>query len=360
MPATVREGSMKARPLLALMFACVSGLAHSQPLPVPCARDDRACALAAGKAHPVKRMAFWKARFAQPVEERAGVAPPELVQFLALDVIHQAIPTDPRAANAHPEVLAEVRAALAGLPQPVKRRLSERLAGIYLAEDFGGTGFTDTIADESGTRVAAFVVLDPKVLEKRAANDWATWKESSPFMPDPRHALHATLEDAAHDDRAQAIQYILLHELGHVLSVGEHFHPDWNLAPAQIPAGERDPFFDLSWGIDRANSTYVNRFAEQLPEAKRVRYYFGPKLAAAEMADTYRHLGKTAFPTLYATTVPGDDFAEAFANYVHVVMLHKPFEIAILEDGKVVERYGSCWDEARCAAKRKILEEFLR
>lgn len=351
---------MKGPALLALLFVCISGLAYPQPLSIPCARNDRACALAAGKAHPVKRMAFWQARFALPVEERAGVAPPELVQFLALDVIHQGIPAEPRATNAYPEVLADVRAALAGLPPTVKRRLSERLAGIYLAEDFGGTGFTDTIADESGTRVAAFVVLDPKVLEKRTANDWATWKESSPFTPDPRYALRATLEDAAHDTRGQAIQYILLHELGHVLSVGEHFHPDWNLAPSQIPAGESDPFFDLSWDIDRAGSNYVNRFAGELPEAKRVRYYFGAKLAAAEMADTYRHLEKTAFPTLYATTHPGDDFAEAFANYVHVVMLHKPFEIAILEDGKVVKRYGPCWEEPRCAAKRRILEDFLR
>ena len=30
------------------------------------------------------------------------------------------------------------------------------------------------------------------------------------------------------------------------------------------------------------------------------------------------------------------------------------------DGGRVVTRYGSCWSEVRCAAKRRILEAFLR
>jgi hypothetical protein len=334
-------------------------VAFADPLPVPCGKADRTCAYQAAMAHPAKTIQFWQARFAKPPEERVDVAPAELVQYLALDAIWQQIPAEPRAAGSYPEVLAEVRGALAGLAPEIRQRLSGRLAGVYLMEGFGGTGFTDIVRDASGP-AAAFVVLDPTVLEKRAANAWATWKESSPFIPDSRYALRATLEDAAHDTRRQAIQYILLHELGHVLSVGADFHPNWNLAPSQVPVSDRYPFFDISWSIDRARNEYVNRFSDVLPEARQVRYYFGAKLPAERMRVTYDHLERTAFPTLYAATVPGDDFAESFANYVHVVMMKKPFEIAILEDGEVVKRYGPCWDEPRCAAKRRILEEFLK
>ena len=74
----------------------------------------------------------------------------------------------------------------------------------------------------------------------------------------------------------------------------------------------------------------------------------------------YRQLEGTNFATLYAATHPGDDFAEAFANYVHVVMLKKPFEIVIRQGDRVVRRYGACWDEGRCATKRRLLEEILR
>ena len=343
---------------LAVAWAACIPPSFAGQLPVPCAAEDRACALAAGKSHPARQMPFWAARFALPVDGRVGIAPPELVQFLALDAIAQGIPARPRMASDNPPVLADVRAALATLPPAVKDKLSARFAGVYLMENFGGTGFTDVIRDPSGHEVAAFVVLDPLVLEQRTANAWATWKESSPFMPDPRYALQATLEDRAHDTRQQAIQYILLHELGHVLSVAGNFHPSWNDAPP-LDAKGRYPFFDISWSVEPGKG-YVTRFADALPERPRVRYYFGAQLHASEMAATYRHLEATAFPTLYAATIPGDDFAESFANYVHVVLLGKPFGISILEDGKVIERYKSCWDEPRCSAKRRILENFLK
>jgi hypothetical protein len=47
-------------------------------------------------------------------------------------------------------------------------------------------------------------------------------------------------------------------------------------------------------------------------------------------------------------------------SYVHVVMMGKPYSVSIIEDGRIVKRYGPCWSEERCAAKRRILEAFLR
>jgi len=62
---------------------------------------------------------------------------------------------------------------------------------------------------------------------------------------------------------------------------------------------------------------------------------------------------------LYSATRPGDDFAEAFASYVHTVLMRKPWEIRIYANGKQAKVYGPCWSEARCAGKKKILERFL-
>ena len=94
-------------------------------------------------------------------------------------------------------------------------------------------------------------------------------------------------------------------------------------------------------------------------QRKDVVFYFGPKLDAAAMDATYAALELTNFPTLYAATHPADDFAEAFANYVHVVMMRKPFEIRIERGGKAVRTYRACWEAQRCAAKRAYLESFL-
>ena len=93
-----------------------------------------------------------------------------------------------------------------------------------------------------------------------------------------------------------------------------------------------------------------------MPEAVK---RFGAKPPASEMILAYERLEATNFSTLYAVTQPGDDFAEAFASYVHTVMMKEPFEICILRDGKLAKTYGSCWALERWAAKRRILERFL-
>jgi len=349
---------MLERAALATLLASFL-VAHAGEIRIACAPADKDCLLGALKASPAKKMSLWKAAFAKPLEQRVGPAPREVIELLTLDNLYNGYPERPRPSQVSDALRADVIAALAGIPDAVKRRLADRLAGIVFVDGFGGTGFTDSIVGDDGRKSRAFVVLDPTVLEKRTANSWATWKESTPFRADARHELRAVIERPEDDNRRQAIQYIMLHELGHVLAVGADFHPDWNLKVSEMPDGPY-PFFDLSWSLDRAGNRYVNRFDAVLPERKDVVYYFGPKLPASRMALTYSHLELTNFPTLYAATHPGDDFAESFANYVHVVLMGKPFGIAIYEDGNVAKRYGPCWDEPRCAAKRAILEAFLR
>ena len=341
-------------------LGCACALAQAQQAGPSCAAGDKECLYKAIAASPVKKLAFWKQAFEKPLEQRVGPAPPEVREFLLLDNLVHGYPERPRASTVTKEFHDEVAAALADLPVPVKRRLADRLAGVLFVDEFGGTGFTDSITDGAGGKKTAFVVLDPTVLAKRTANQWATWKENTPFKPEGRYRLSATIEASADDNRRQAIQYILLHEVGHVFAVGEDFGPDWNLKVSEIPAGARYPFFELSWLADRAGNRYESRFEKELPERGKVVYYWGAKLPASAMAAVYEHLEATNFPTLYAATHPGDDFAESFASYVHVVLMGKPFDIVISEDGHVVKSYGSCWKEPRCAAKRRILESYLR
>lgn len=341
---------------LLLLLALAQAAAAQEPK-LPCAYGDKECARKTLFAHPAKKLAFWGAAFAKPVDERLGAAPAELVEILALDNIGNGFPNRPRPSRLAPEFMADVRAAIAGIPESVKKRLATKLAGIYFVDDFGGTGFTDNIYAGDNDPVAGFIVLDPTVLEKQTANAWATWKERSPFKPDPAWSLEARIESRELDNRVQAIQYILLHEIGHVLSIGRDFHPNWNLNARNVGDTARFPFFSLSWRVD--NGRYASVFDEAFPQRRRVVFYFGAKLDGAEMVGAYEALERTNFPTLYAATHPGDDFAESFANFVHVVIMGKPFDIRFTRDGRVVKTYRDCWGEERCAAKRRILEEFL-
>ncbi len=258
------------------------------------------------------------------------------------------------------DFLADVRGAIADLPPAVRRAFDATFAGVWFVDDLGGTGYTDMYSDASGKPAGGFIVLDAAVLGKFTANAWATWKENTPFKPAKAWKLEARIEDAARDDRRGAIRYILLHELGHVLSINRDVHPRWDMPPGEVPATARFPFFELSWTVDRKESRYASKFDADFPARRSVVYYLGAKLDAADMAPAYGALRKTNFPTLYAATSPGDDFAESFVSYVHTVLMKRPWEITIRKDGKVAMTYRTCWEEPRCAAKRRILEVLLR
>lgn len=326
---------------------------------LPCADTDKDCAQMALKTHPAARVATWQAMLSLPVAERIGPAPPYLVEYITLDNIANGYPERPRAAQLDAALLADLKGAIADLPPAIWALVGARLAGVYLVEGLGGTGYTDYVFDAQGRPLMGFVVLDAAVLAGQSANAWATWKENTPFAGSADYRLDARIEADDKDNRRNVIQYILLHELGHVLSIGGAIHPPWNLGAKEVDGAVRYAFFDLSWSVDRAADKYRSRFDAEFPQRQNTVYYFGAKLTAADMLPTYAGLRLTNFPSLYAATSPGDDFAESFASYVHVVLMQRPWQITISRGGGVVDVFRACWDEPRCAAKRQLLERLI-
>lgn len=355
------DPSMKISVVLTVFALLASQPAAAQHAPqLPCADKDTACAAQATKHHAVVKIAAWQAALSVPVGERIGPASPPLVEYINLDNILNDYPERPRAARLDAGLLADVKAAIADLPAAIWGLFSARLVGVYFVEGLGGTGFSDYVFDQNAKPVAAFIVLDAAVLKQQRANAWATWKENTPFKADPRYRLEARIEADGNNNRKNAIQYILLHELGHVLSIGADIHPPWNIKPSEVGRDAKYPFYELSWTIDRQADDYRSRFDAAFPQRANTVYYFGAKLAAADMVTTYTRLKNTNFPSLYAATRPGDDFAESFASYVHVVLMRRPWQITISRDGQVVHTFKACWEEARCAQKKKILEQLLK
>ena len=321
-----------------------------------CTAADAACMKRDIRNHAARRLETWKADLARPLDTRVGPAPPVLIDYLTLDNTNQGFTQRPRPSTPEPAFMNDVKAAIAELPPQVWRLFADRLVGIYFVADLGGTGYTDVVKDAAGNPVAAYIVLDAAVLRPLTANGWATWKEGTPFKPRPDTSLAARIETAAGDNRKNAIQYILLHELGHVLSIGGAIHPPWELEPKDVPASASHPFFDLSWTIDRRANRYAWLREGDFPQRRNLVYYFGAKLAAGDMVPTYANLEKTNFPSLYAATQPADDFADSFASYVHVVLLRRPWQITISKKGQVVKTFDACWDQPRCASKRRLLD----
>lgn len=333
-----------------LAFVAVGALAAHAA--APCPPRDKECLFRSIKASPVLSSSYWTVPMTRPLQDRIGSATPEVLDYLRIDVAINDFPNKPRAAPADPAFMADVRRAFDGIPASIKRALERRLGGILFADDIGGSGFTEATSDGK----LGFVVLDYTVLAKQTANAWATWKDNTPFRPDPAWRLETRIADKSRDDRVHAIQYILLHELGHVLSIGATVHPHWTADPKTVDA-TKYYFFGLSWKV--ADGRYASRFDADFPKRRDVRFYFGAKLDGADMLPVYESLEKTSFPTLYAATHPADDFAESFASYVHVAMMGRDHEVRLYRQGKLVKTIGPCWGQARCAHKRTALESAL-
>lgn len=306
--------------------------------------------------HPVKDVNYMRAFQALPLNQRVLAAPAKLLDYLNLDNQLHGFPNRPRPATFGRQLMQDMKDAIRETPDVVKSLIDSRLMGIFLVRDLGGTGYTDYVYDQMHEPAGAFVVFDAEVLT-RSANDWATWKENTPFTADPDIDLQATIENEAEDNRKQALQYILLHELGHVASVARSFHPRWDDWDCRSDPPEMFPFFQLSWQLGNQDDCgFISKFdREGFTRRTEVVYYFGARLAAAASPEVYAQLEKTNFPSLYAATSPYDDFAESFVSYVHTVLMGKPFEIRIDERGQRRSAFTGCWGSARCAAKEAMM-----
>ena len=87
---------------------------------------------------------------------------------------------------------------------------------------------------------------------------------------------------------------------------------------------------------------------------EKVKYYWGPRLSNNKILSIYTNLEKTSFPTLYAATSIWDDYADSFANYVHVNILKKPWEVRIYKDNKLIKMIKHCWEEKKVSIKEGL------
>jgi predicted Zn-dependent protease with MMP-like domain len=232
-----------------------------------------------------------------------------VIEYVDMDNRKSGYPERPFKASPSRKFMTDIQQAFKELPEAVKKQLNKKLAGVFLINDLGTTGFTDDILDENGNQYAGYIILDAGVLKDKTANAWSTWKESTPFKQG-EYRIESIIEHKENNDRKNAIQYILLHELGHVLAIKDKIHPHWGKKPKEIKNFKPYEFFHHSWRPNFEMNVYDSIYDKKLmPERRFVRYYWGAKLTSQQMMDLYNKLEKTNFPTLYAVTNPMDDWA---------------------------------------------------
>lgn len=293
----------------------------------------------------------WTALQNLPISDRILALPDEVRDFV--HQVNQATGLEavPQAVQADAALRADLREAIGGMPAVILDLVSPLLLGVCLGRNLGSSGVTDIVVDPSDNRIlGCIVLLDVDCFTGHTANSWATHKENLPFLSNGSVALDVTIAEPEQDTRAGALQFLLLHEFGHVLSADASFLPRWWEQVPDAPFA----FLDLSWEVSPLQRL-TPRPGADFPLRAQVDFYGQNKLDNDAILTAYAGLEGSSFPSLYGATNPYDDFAECFATWVHSEIMQRPFKLRVDFDGVPQAYLDSFWASPRSHAKRAFM-----
>ena len=313
--------------------------------------------------NPCAKIPYWGEKWKKtPLSERIKEAPAELIKKIHIENEFEGFKERPSPVKPPPELFEAMRSIQASMPGNLEAILYERFIGLFAVRELGGTGYAEAIYDSVGNEKYGLIVLDVDVLMKKKANEWATWKENSFFRPkaDGKVKLKAVIEEED-DTVVNAVRYIMLHEMGHILGMISKAHSSWIDWFAKKKISMDYPFQILSWKLTK-DSQVISLFDDKFPERKSIRVYSFEKaeLTNEQIPVTFDKLQKhTNFPTLHAGQSLWEDFAESFATYFHVVIDKRPWEITIEQEDQPDIVVESCWEQERCKRKKEYMKRWF-
>lgn len=303
----------------------------------------------------VRRASFWGDDWRDlPLAERVRPLPEDAVASLRRDLGG----TGPIAPARGAEYMQEdLRAVMAELPQAVEDLVADRLIGVFLVEGLSGAG-GDTqnlglALDVIGLwrqHAGTVILIDRDETDMRANRAMAGME----YVPSGDYRgirVEARMARRDENDRRTTLRYVLLHELGHVIDY------DRGITPARFRYGDDRTgcgFTCLSWiAPDR------HRFSTRIDSAMRKVRGGDYDAYVRALPQTFADLAGTNFPSFYAATLPEEDFAESFAQYVHAVLMGRPWELTLRVDGTIKGRLRACFHDRRCPDKKSYFDRLL-
>ena len=227
----------------------------------------------------------------------------------------------------------DLRQAIMALPAPIARAFDRHVCRVLLVTGLRVTGTLEMLEHDPGRGV---IVLNLDYLEQ-SADAWMSAKEAAFFEADAGLSIVAHM--AAESDRAALLEFLLTHELGHVL----------HSVFADDPTVER--LLDISW--PRQDSL------AELDLFAYARLRDEDPLGGHLVEPFYQMLAASSFPSLTAAAHPNEDFADSLSTYAHAVLSGRRWAIEVYRGEARTAWLDSCWTEARCREKRALIEEFI-
>ncbi len=246
------------------------------------------------------------------------------------------------------EMKSKIEWVSKSLHPKVRELFDKYIYAIYFCEKLGGTGITGFVYDNvNGQPLGGFIIIDAAVIQKKA-NDWITFKENSVFSKKETD-LTIRIETEKDNTIENAIRYILLHEMGHIISNTYKITPDFREKKWEF----KHSFFREVWRPENKSIYDNNKF----PLRAKITFYAAKeKLIDLDKSwkEIYPLLKETNFPTLYAATNVQDHFAETFVSYIHCIIDRRPWELTLTKNNEVLFKMNNRIHEM------EIEKEFIR
>jgi hypothetical protein len=305
----------------------------------------------------VRRAAFWGDDWRdRPLAERIHILPAEAVASLRDELSDGAAESTLAPAGDADYMLQDLRAAVARFPDIVHRMVAGRLIGVFLVENLGdgeqnhNLGMALEVAGLWRQHAGTIILIDRNETDMRA-NRAMSGMEYVPHRDYGGVSVEARLARRGEDDRTTTLSYVLLHELGHLIDY------ERGITPGRFRYGEERAgcgFTCISW-VRRGQHRHSRRIDMALRSIEAGQY----EAYMQALPETFEALAESDFPSLYATTLPEEDFAESFAQYVHTVMMDRPWELILRVDGTIKGRLQSCFVDRRCPEKKAYFDALL-
>lgn len=293
----------------------------------------------------------------KPLTERARILPADIAKSLRGGAFGSGVAGNIASPENAEYMLEDLRAAIDGIPEPVKRLVERRLIGVYLVQGMQlknglhAAGLAIETINFFRQYSGTVILIDSESTDSNPNRALAGLS----FVPLDRYgyfSMDPQLADSGSNDRVTTLRTVLLHELGHVIDMDRDIIPEnFTYGPVAAPGCG---FACLSW-----ERRWRQRNGEQLRKAFADLEHNNIQQYVLDLPKTLDALKQSNFPSLYGAMQPKEDFADSFAMYVHTVMLGLPWEITFRIDGEIKAEIGSCFTDGRCPRKREYFDNLL-
>lgn len=218
---------------------------------------------------------------------------------------------------------------LSMLPPLNRRVLKERLLGLYVIENFQGSGLADFVLDKNTNFY--FTIVINRALFKRSLSEQFIYRERTCFRTD-NSGLSVNVDCGTNES---ALLYILLHESTHAVDYVSNITP--YVEPATVRFMKQKPrhtaFTKDVWTTRYEMPTAGNIFAMR----DDVTFYNmnnGPKIPLSNTIALYQSFANSPFVSLYGSLNWAEDLAEMVTLYTLTEKLKLPYRIIIESNGR--------------------------